>query len=304
MANYLKLEWWNECDLGDIYYAGGYVNKFYYETEVGKPEYVVEQDTQENGEGEDVVLSQVRKKIYQIEMYVPEYVVDSLVDMALHDNIRLTYTNGLYSSVIRNVEVGVVWEEDSNDCMAVVTIKFQQDDQLVDNACCSPLNVLECLTPCLTVIGFKDDHESLVQNAYYIDKSDSPVIVQYVSAAFLPVDCDNNYVFSEDADMEMFWNGTAWYEAPEITGSSFNLDVINNILSVNVTGQALPNTFLQAYYSTNGVTYFLIGDPVTAAVFLASGISFTLSPIPALTYVKVFMYNHNCQYQYSKPVNS
>src|SRR3972149_5932454 len=135
MAKILKLEWWNECDLGDIYYAGGYKNIFYYETEIGKPSYIVEQESQENGDGVDVILSQVRKEIYQFEVYVPEYVVDSLVDMALHDHIQISTTDGLYASVIRNVEVIPVYEEISNECMATVTIKFQQDYQLIDNAC-------------------------------------------------------------------------------------------------------------------------------------------------------------------------
>ena len=117
MAKTLKLRWWNDCDFGQIYYAGGYKNIFYYETEIGKPSYEVDQDSNENGNGVEVVLSQVRKKVYQFEVYVPEYMVDALVDMSLHDNIQLSTTDGLFMSMIRNVEVIPQSEEISNDCI-------------------------------------------------------------------------------------------------------------------------------------------------------------------------------------------
>lgn len=297
-TNYLKLEWWNSCDLGEIYYTGGYRNRAYFETEVGKPDYQLEQETEPNGEGVDVILSQVRKKIYQFEVYVPEYMVDALVDMALHDNIRITYTNGLYSSAIRNVQVIPNWEEMSSDCMATVIVKFQQDDQLVDNSCCTPMDVLECLTPCIEVVGFKADHAGAwVEGAIYIEDSGSSTLVEYQGGGnFAEISCANNYVYSSDAGMEMFWNGSAWYEAPEITSLARN--VMDQTFLI--IGQALPSTFLQAYYSSDGVTYAAIGSPFTVADFNA-GVSFELNPLPVTLYVKVFMYNHNCQYQYSKP---
>lgn len=300
MANYLKFEYWNTCDLGNIYYAGGYRNVFYYETEIGKPDYVVQQDTEENGDGVDVITSQVRKKIYQVEIVAPEYVVDALVDMALHDNIVLTYTNGLYSSAIRNVEVIPTWEEITNDCMATVVIRFQQDDQLVDSACCTPLNVLACLEACVTVVGFAADHiGGYVNGQYYIKSLTEPTIQQWNGVAFVTVECASNYVLSDDQNNYMYFNGTRWYEAPEIINATVGIDVIGNTASVHLDGFALPNTFIKAYYSTDGgVGYTQIGSPVTADEWFTAGIDFTIT-LPVTLHVKVYMYNHNCQYQYS-----
>lgn len=309
MANYIKLEWWNECDLGNIYYSGGFKNKVYFETEIGKPDYVIEQETKNNQQGVDIILSSVRKKIYQFEVYVPEYMVDALVDMALHDNIHITYTNGLYSSAVRNVQVIPNWEDISNDCMATVTIKFQQDDQLVDNACCATLPIYECLEPCLTVRGFKDDHTNdWILNEYYIKSLTSATIQQYKcldqldpcqTFGFVDVACANNYVFSLQNSyfgIEMYFDGTQWYEAPEILTSTCSLALGN--ATITIKGFALPNTFVKLYYSTDNITFVLIEDPITAAEFFTSGFQTVLVDGPTY-YFKVYMYNHNCQYQYS-----
>lgn len=306
MAKTLKLEWWNDCDLGDIYYAGGYKNVFYYETEIGKPSYEVEQQTQENGEAVDVILSQARKKIYQFEVFVPEYIVDALVDMALHDNIRLSTTDGLYASTIRNVEVSPEWESLTNECMAVVTIKFQQDDQLVDNACCSDLTVLACLTTCKTIAGFRDAHSlSPVNGSYYAESYNSKTIYQYtVGIGFIVSNCTetNPYIYNSELGYEMYWDGTIWRQIPVITSSGYTITGAGNTLS-HVIGFALPNTYLQIYYSLDGgSTWTICGDPVSAVDFAAAGAFCELSGIQEALKIKVYMYNHNCQYQYSNVV--
>lgn len=136
MANYIKLEWWNSCDLGGIYYQGGFKNRLYFNTNVGKPDYEYEVEEEYNGDG--VLISTFKRlvKIYKFQVFVPEYVADALQLMQLHDNIELTFLDGTYSSSIRNIKCDVSFEDITNDCMAVATISFQQDDQVIKTNCC------------------------------------------------------------------------------------------------------------------------------------------------------------------------
>jgi hypothetical protein len=134
MATYIRLDWNNTCDLGNIYYGGSFVNTVFFEADIGEPEYSIKEEGHENEEGIFIAKIQKRIKSYKFEVFVPEYVVDALVLMPLHDNIFISLTNGLYYSRIRNVEVTPTWE--FNGCMATVEIKFQQDDQVVKTGCC------------------------------------------------------------------------------------------------------------------------------------------------------------------------
>jgi len=136
MANYIKLQWSNSCDLGGIYYQGGFSNKLYFDTNIGKPEYVEEIEEEYNGNGVLISTFQRLVKVYKFEVVVPEYVADALKLMQLHDTITLTFLNNQYNGAIRNIKADVNWEDITDDCMATVTISFQQDDQVVKTNCC------------------------------------------------------------------------------------------------------------------------------------------------------------------------
>lgn len=140
MATYIKLEWWNSCDLGRIYYQGGFKNKLFLDASIGRPDYAYEAEEQQDGDGAAVKNYEKLEKLYKIETYQPEYVVDALQAMQLHDNIRISLTDGSYSSTIRNVKVNATWEDISNQCMALVEITFQQDDQIIRDNCCNNMS--------------------------------------------------------------------------------------------------------------------------------------------------------------------
>jgi len=136
MANYVKLEWSNSCDLGGIYYQGGFINRLFFDANVGMPDYEEEIEEEYNGDGVLISTFQRLVKIYKFQVFVPEYIADALKLMQLHDTITLTFLNGTYSSAIRNIKADVSFEDITNGCLALVTISFQQDDQVVKTNCC------------------------------------------------------------------------------------------------------------------------------------------------------------------------
>lgn len=138
-TNYLKIDYSNSCDLGSVYYAGGFVNTIYLDTEIGAPDYQYEEEGEDNGDGVLVKTFEKLQKIYKFQVLVPEYMADALMFMALHDTISISYTNGLYIASVRNVVANVTWDEDTNSCMALVEVSFQQDDQVLKDNCCVSL---------------------------------------------------------------------------------------------------------------------------------------------------------------------
>lgn len=131
---YLRLEWWNSCDIAGIHYGRFFENKIFIDAEIGKPEFLEEEEGFENEEG--VFITNYKKLIpvYRFEFMGPEYIVKAMKAMAMHDTILIG--NELYDAGIRNVEVNATWDPDTNDCLALIEIKFRQDDQIIKNSCC------------------------------------------------------------------------------------------------------------------------------------------------------------------------
>lgn len=132
----IKLTYKNSCDLGGIYYGGGFENILFVDSVVCKPDYEKIEDGYNNDNQVFIKEYEALKKIYKFEIIAPEYMANALEFMSMHDDIRISWTNGLYQSQIRNVKVNVVWESQLNDCMATIEVLFEQDDQVVNSACC------------------------------------------------------------------------------------------------------------------------------------------------------------------------
>ncbi len=132
----IKLTWRNSCDLGGIYYGGDFENKLFLDTVIVKPEYTFEEEGVNNDEGSFIKDFESLVKTYKFEVVAPEYIANAMTLMALHDDVKI-FVPGLYMAQIRNIKVNVTWEDTFNDCMALIEVTFQQDDQVVKSACCT-----------------------------------------------------------------------------------------------------------------------------------------------------------------------
>lgn len=135
-----RLVWSNSCQfVGNIYYPEGYVNEFYLDTGVEPIAPVVNiiREYDENGNKEKILRRQRRETTYKLEVgAVPWYVADALVEMSLHDEIRLELANGLGTGNLKFVEVDIPWEDFGSNCLANCSITFQLDDATVTDGCC------------------------------------------------------------------------------------------------------------------------------------------------------------------------
>ncbi len=135
-----RLVWSNSCQfVGNIFYPEGYVSEFFLDTGVEPltPTVNIIREYDENGNKERILRRQRRETTYKIEVgLVPWCVADALVEMSLHDEIRLELANGLGTGTMKFVDVDVTWEDFGVNCLAQCDILFQLDDATVTDGCC------------------------------------------------------------------------------------------------------------------------------------------------------------------------
>jgi hypothetical protein len=147
MNKYLKFEYWNTCDLGNIYYQGGHHFWFFLDGDVLEPFHEDTEDGQENGDGDFVPTYRRQMKRYWIKSsLIPEHLIDAIQRMKLHDNIELTFKTGEVEQVY-NLDIEVEWQFEKYCWQGTVTITFDMDEKVVLGACCDNLTVGEVVPP-------------------------------------------------------------------------------------------------------------------------------------------------------------
>lgn len=139
ITNYFTLEWRNDIgDIDPVYYGSGYRNRIYSDTFITKGVPTVELETEKDGFGNTVVISRRMINNYDFSLMVtPNYIIDALNFMALHDDISLNTKGGVRAGTIENVEV----EQDQIELFAYwgVTVKFNQPMFYFSGSCPTPI---------------------------------------------------------------------------------------------------------------------------------------------------------------------
>ena len=158
MNKYLKFEYWNTCDLGNIYYQGGQHFWFYLDGDVLEPFHEETEDGQENGEGDFIPTFRRGMKRYRIRTgLVPDYMVDAIQRMKLHDHIELTFKTGEIEQIY-NVDVEMEWQFEKYCHQATVVLTFDMDEKIVVGSCCDNL----------TVSTGEEEPEEVIPEIYWI----------------------------------------------------------------------------------------------------------------------------------------
>ena len=141
MNKYLKFEYWNTCDLGNIYYQGGQHFIFYLDADVGEPIHEEVEEGQENGDGDFIATYRRQMKRYRIRTgLISDYLIDAIQRMKLHDHIELTFKSGEVEQIY-NVDCEVEWQFEKYAWQGTVTLTFDIDESITVGACCDNLTV-------------------------------------------------------------------------------------------------------------------------------------------------------------------
>jgi hypothetical protein len=92
---YVMLEWFNNCDISDVIYQpivySSYKNRMYIDGPISKPEYPIKEEGEEDGNSDfNVTFQKWEKKEILTVPKCPDFIVDSLTGIKLHDTIEVT----------------------------------------------------------------------------------------------------------------------------------------------------------------------------------------------------------------------
>lgn len=127
VKKYLKLEWWDQKDLifekGRLVYEGGFMNKLFIDSQLGKPEYPFTEEGEER-DGYFFVEKQISEKRYKFTFLAPEYLLDALRLVRLSDHVFVTDMFGTRYKV-DTILFTPKWQTQGN--LASVEVEFETD---------------------------------------------------------------------------------------------------------------------------------------------------------------------------------
>jgi hypothetical protein len=132
---FLTINFNNSCDLGDIHYTD-FDQTLWLETEVMEPTFPYVEKGQENGNGVFVPTWQRQDKTYNIRtLLIPQYIVDVLHRLKVHETITLTDLVGDIWAV-QQIDIEHEWH-DNDKYYAIATIIADLGEGIVKTGCCS-----------------------------------------------------------------------------------------------------------------------------------------------------------------------
>jgi len=318
---YFILEWYNSCDFEDIFYKDNsffcaqYKNRLYLEDAVlTRPEYPFKEEGEEDGNSNfNTTFQKLQKNVSLICYKLPEFIVDALQGIRLHDAINYWYPMRqnqlvLDNSVnIKSVETSV--EYVVNDCFANVTLKMLLNELFVDETCCKEIAVKPCKDCNYLIPGACILDPSSYE--FYMCDEDTIGFTLYSLVGGLPViigqnDINGNWVSatvlvgSIICEMDLDGNILKYYEVR--TTGIFLVPIITsaNIIGGGVylfTGKILTGSYGQVEYNF-GSGWQTILNQTFNSVQLNSGIMIDLGTgstnCPFISRIKMF--DLNCNY--------
>lgn len=151
---YTILQWTNSCDIGNIYYSGGFTNRLILprDTDLSQPFQQLQEEGKENGDKRFIATLQRLSIKQRLDTeLLPTYVWESLFLLRLHDDITLQLSDGRGTITLLDAEVDTSYEFDQ--CYATGSLTFTVQD-IVKSGCCDELT--ECDNPELVQNGAFD----------------------------------------------------------------------------------------------------------------------------------------------------
>ena len=315
----IKIEYWNTCDFADILYQTDWKQRLYIDTEISRPEYPIEIETNKDGEGNDIPEFQRWQKRYKFKLVMPEFLTDALTLATLHDNIYITDKFGESAKVIvGSFLVSVNWVK---DCYAECEIQFDVD-YFVKSTCCNNLILADCyattVDPVIDIISdadiiFTDPLKVGVQDGDRYIVTNSELTGNVGQIYFYSYKKRGEWVNSE-APAETLVLNLTYGEYYYFDGVSWQLWLKPTDVScadgvITIKGFSLPNTFVKLYYKcATDDDFVLFAQILKASEFASDGFVLNLQQagIDPCTCTKITYYlesySHGCKYGTTKKV--
>jgi hypothetical protein len=137
------LTWRGTNDIGGIDYTNTghsqFSNNLVFDCTLAKPEYIIEEEAVEDGDGNQLMTFQRSVKLFKFWFYGPEYIADALALVSLHDVVQFTTYYGLPESetgTIYDFAMSAEWQETKG--LAKITCEFR-DSPIIKTTCANNL---------------------------------------------------------------------------------------------------------------------------------------------------------------------
>lgn len=277
----MKIEYYNDCDAIDLLYQTGFRQVLHIDACLSEPTYVFDEDKW--------------KKVYHFDVVAPEFMLDTLHTLPLHDYILIDGVR------VYDVSVSYTWM----GRFAHVDITFSCGYYLRgDNLNIAPLYTSAppgtCFEPGIEIRGVvseegTDDGIWLLYtesgSGYYIGELYGYF---YGQRTTVPIS-EGEGVYDVSTDEYYFYDGIRFHKYPWIT-----LVEQVGMSSYRVWGFAFPETFVYTYYRQVGTVDWTSVSPIGAATFMEDGI--TVNTVVANDYEwKIESKHHSCEYGTTDP---
>jgi len=137
--DYLKIEWWHNDDItfsgGKIRYVFPYKQRIWLQTDIGKPDYMVEEKVVKR-DGVDFALQTISYKLHKFSFDATEYILDSMSLIRAHDSKVITHMGrvigeGDFDKIYSFLLTVVEWEEQG--AIASVDVEFRTNPVVIEN---------------------------------------------------------------------------------------------------------------------------------------------------------------------------
>lgn len=128
------VESWNSCDLPDVIYQKGFVNKFFLDGRMLLGEPKVEKEGFENGAGEFIETMARYIDRYSYDNIFPEYIYHALLYMRMHDNVWLTEPTTKRRGQMTISKVSPTWDKGGKS--VEIKLELEQVRRIVKGGCC------------------------------------------------------------------------------------------------------------------------------------------------------------------------
>ncbi|MBA2648065.1 MAG: hypothetical protein H0U75_00440 [Legionella sp.] len=295
---YVLIEWSNTCDLQNVKYTGldcNYINRLYIDGPVTKPEYPFNQKVEEDGNQVSHIIFQKWEKSRDIIIpKAPEFLVDALTAMRLHDDIKFyERLRQKQHEITEYIEVENL-EYDVNyifsDCAANVVLKALLKYRVIDSTCCNLIEVIctECNYTISDINVYIEDYGVALTNdggtlQLYILTNGNWVVTVVPSGTIVCLAEVLEYYY---------FNGASWIHTPVLTS------LVDNGSSFTVTGNFLPNTYVELTISYGGTT--IVYPVIYTAAQLLLGVIITYASVPIVPecktmFVSALNYTLGCE---------
>lgn len=143
LDNYMKIEFWNSCDIEPIAYndgAGGWKQTIYIDSFIHASDPEVEEDGERDGN--DMLIPTFQRMVvrYRFSAVVPDYMKIAIVSLQLHDNVLITTENETRSG--RADRISTSTSIDDNGAYSTIDAIIDQY-VMVKKACCRNIDLID-----------------------------------------------------------------------------------------------------------------------------------------------------------------